>query len=227
MNAMKKITACIVLFMLVSFSSFAQKDGEAKAILNALSKKYRSYTSIKTDFSVTVNNKQAGVVETQNGTLLSKTNTNKFRVTLYTTASTKAVSQEIVSDGKTQWTYLVASKEVQVNDAGQGDDAFNPANIFTMYEKGYKYLYAGTQKQGGRIYQIIELTPEDAQSQYFKIRLQIDKARKQIYHVEVFDKNGSKYNYTLKTITPNVPVADATFSFDSKKYPGVEVVDLR
>jgi outer membrane lipoprotein-sorting protein len=226
---MKKIFVYILLLTGTTLNTYAQKDADAKAILSELSKKYKSYNSIKTDFSVTVDNKQAAVVNMQSGTLISKTKTGKFRISLYDAINSKksVIDQEIINDGKTQWTYLVGDKEVQVNDAGAGDDAFNPAQIFTIYEKGYKYLYTGTQKLNGKLYQVIDLTPEAEKAQYFKIRLMIDKVKKQIYNVLVFDRNGSKYNYTLKTVTPNVPVADALFSFDPKKYPGVEVVDLR
>ncbi|RYE13636.1 MAG: outer membrane lipoprotein carrier protein LolA [Sphingobacteriales bacterium] len=226
---MKKLFIYLLLLTGTVFNTYAQKDDAAKAILNELSKKYRSYTSIKTDFLLSVENKQAALVENQTGTVISKAQGNKFRVSLYSpvSKSKSVMDQEIISNGKTQWTYLVADKEVQVNDAGQGDDAFNPAQIYTIYEKGYKYLFTGTKKLNGKLYQIIDLTPEAENAQFFKIRLTIDKVKKQIYNVLVFDRNGSRYNYTLKTVTPNVPVADAFFTFDTKKNPGVEVVDLR
>ncbi|RYY36492.1 MAG: outer membrane lipoprotein carrier protein LolA [Sphingobacteriaceae bacterium] len=226
---MKKAFAYILLLSTITINAFGQKDKDAKVILGELSKKYRSYSSIKTDFTFTLDNKQAGIANTQTGTLISKTKGNKFRVSLYDPLgkAKSKIDQEIIGDGKTQWTYMVDEKEVQVNDAGSGDDSFNPAQIFTIYEKGYKYVFTGTQKQGGRVYQVIDLTPEAEKAQFFKIRLMIDKAKKQIYNVVVFDRNGSRYTYTLKTVTPNVPVADAYFTFDAKKYPGVEVVDLR
>jgi outer membrane lipoprotein-sorting protein len=53
------------------------------------------------------------------------------------------------------------------------------------------------------------------------------KLSKQITNAVIFDKNGNKYTYTIKTFTPNVKVPESTFAFDSKLYPGVEVVDLR
>jgi outer membrane lipoprotein-sorting protein len=43
----------------------------------------------------------------------------------------------------------------------------------------------------------------------------------------MFDKGGNKYRYSLTKFTPNVKVDDAFFTFDAKKYPGVEVIDLR
>ena len=74
---------------------------------------------------------------------------------------------------------------------------------------------------------MIDLTPVDAKKAIFKVRLSIDKAAKQIANVVLFDKNGNKYTYNVKTVSPNVKVPETTFAFDAKKYPGVEVVDLR
>ncbi|WEA03312.1 LolA family protein [Mucilaginibacter sp. SJ] len=225
---MKKIIAYTILAISTYSTAFAQKDSQAKAILNQVSQKYRSYDVIKTDFTFSLNNQQANIKETQTGTLISKAKTGKYRVTLYNTAAKPEVDKEILSDGKNQWTYLKKDKEVQVSDADKsGDGLNNPAQIFTMYEKGFKYLYTGEQKIAGKAYQNIELTPEDDKKAIFKVKLTIDKAKKQLYSALLFDKNGNRYTYTVRTFTPNVPAPDATFAWDAKGHPGVEVVDLR
>ena len=33
--------------------------------------------------------------------------------------------------------------------------------------------------------------------------------------------------YTIKTFTPNVAIADATFTFDKAKYVNYDIIDLR
>jgi outer membrane lipoprotein-sorting protein len=96
-----------------------------------------------------------------------------------------------------------------------------------MYETGYKYIYTGQQKIGAKVYQVIDLTPEDGKKTFFKVRLMIDKVKNQLYSAQIFDKNGSKYTYSLRTFTPNYKIAETAFTFDKKAYPGVEVVDLR
>ncbi|HMG07801.1 MAG TPA: outer membrane lipoprotein carrier protein LolA [Mucilaginibacter sp.] len=225
---MKKIFLYTVLAISTCSTAFAQKDTQAKAILNQVSQKYKSYDAIKTDFTFTLDNQQAGVKETQSGTLISKAKAGKYKVTLYTSAATKDVDKEIISDGKSQWTYLKKDKEVQVGDAPKGGDGINnPAQIFTIYEHGYKYLYTGDQKIAGKVYQAIELTPDNAKQNIFKVRLLIDKVKKQIYSAILFDKNGNKYNYTVSSFTPNAQVADNVFAWDAKAHPGVELVDLR
>jgi outer membrane lipoprotein-sorting protein len=224
---MKKLFLFSVLILSTS-ALFAQKDADAKAILSKVSAKYRMYSVVKADFEFTLDNQQANVKETQNGTLIVNSKTNKFKVTLYNgTAAKPDISQEIISDGKVQWTYLKKDNEVQINNVDLSGDGLNPAQIFTIYEHGYKYIYNGEKKVDGKIYQEIDLTPEDIKKTFFKVRLSIDKVRKQIYSALLFDKNGNRYTYTIKTFTPNVPVADNAFTFDPKAHKGVEVVDLR
>jgi chaperone LolA len=222
---MKNILTYTLLFLTTITTAFAQKDAQARAILNPISKQYRSYNAIKSDFTLTVAIGQAGSSSTQTGTIITQPKSNKFKMALY--APNGKVEQEIISDGKTQWVYNQADKEVQVNNVGKKTDGFNPADIFTIYEKGYKYLFTGTKKIGGKLYQEIELTAENANTNFFKIKLQVDRVKKQIYSAQIFDKNGNRYTYTIKNFTPNPPITAATFAFDAKAHPGVEVVDLR
>jgi Outer membrane lipoprotein-sorting protein len=223
---MKKLLFYTV-FLLIAAPAFAQKDAAAKTILNQVSRKYRSYNVIKSDFTFTFENPQAGIKETRYGTLTAQSKTNKYKVTVYAAGSQSDVAQEIISDGKSRWTYLKKDKEVELTNADNSDQGFNPAKLFSIYEHGYKYVYTGQQRSGGRIYQVIELSPENDKSQFFKIRLQIDKVKKQIYNALVFDKSGARYSYTLRSFAsvPNAPAS--TFTFDTKAHPGVEVVNLK
>jgi outer membrane lipoprotein-sorting protein len=216
---MRKTFSTILLIIGLYSTLFAQTDPKAKAILAEVSKKYKSYKTIKSNFSFTAENKQAKFKESQNGVLYVNAAANQYKVSMS--------DKDLISDGKTQWTYLKTDKEVQVSDAQSTDDALNPAKVFTMYEKGFKYLYTGERKVGAKTYQMIDLSPIDTKKSYFKIRLSIDKFAKQIATVLVFDKNGSNYTYNITAFSAAGQVPASTFMFDAKKYPGVEVVDLR
>lgn len=216
---MKKILLSLLVLSGISYAGYAQTDAKAKAILADVSKKYKSYDAVKTDFTFTLESPQNKTKESQDGTLIVRSKVNKYKVTM--------PEQDMISDGKTQWTYLKKDKEVQVATVDNSSDSFNPAQLFTLYEKGFKYLYTGDKKEGVKTYQMIDLSPIDTKKSYFKIRLGIDKTAKQITSVLIFDKNGNKYTYTVKTFVPNFKVLESTFAFDAKKHPDVEVVDLR
>jgi len=216
---MKKLLIGALIIMGSGVTAFAQSEVKAKQILAEVSKKYRSYDVIKTEFSYTLENPQAKIKETQSGTLFVRSKVNKYKIILK--------GQELISDGKNQWTYLKADKEVQLSEVDNSSDALNPAKIFTIYEKGFKSVYTNDTKLNGKVLHNIDLTPLDGKRSFFKVRLQVDKLSKQISNAVIFDKNGNRYTYTIKTFTPNVKVPESTFAFDSKLYPGVEVVDLR
>lgn len=214
----KNIVYLLVALLFTSNLTFAQSDATAKAILAGVSKKYRSYDVIKADFVYSIKNPQANINESQAGVLYSKSKSNKYKVAI--------ANQELISDGNVQWTYLKNDAEVQISEIDNSSNALNPAKIFTMYEKGFKYVYLGETTINGRRYQNIELAPLQTRS-FSKIKLRIDKVNKQISNIVVNDKNGNVYTYYIKSFTPNVKVSDTLFSFNAKAHPGVDVVDLR
>ena len=216
---MRKVVLSVMLLVGSVLGAMAQTDAQAKAILAQVSKKYRSYDIIKADFTFTLNNPQAKLNQSQSGTLYAKSKANKYKVVLK--------DQELISDGKSQWTYSKQDKEVELSEVDNSANALNPAQIFTIYEKGFKYYYAGDSKLNNRVVHTIDLTPLDSKRSFFKIRLNVDKLSKQISKTTIFDKNGNRYTYTIKAFTPNVKVSESIFAFDSKKHPGIEVVDLR
>ncbi len=207
----------IIVFALLQFSASAQTDKKAQDILKAVSAKYKAMKSMKADFSYTLENPTAKIKETQGGNLLLAG--NKYRLSI--------AGQEIISDGKTVWTYVKESNEVQVNNVDPDDEGIKPSEIFTMYEKGFIYKFVDEKTVSGKVQQNLELSPIDKKKEFFKIKLTIDKASKQIVKSVIFSKDGNRYTYAIKAFTPNAAVTATSFAFDTKKYPGVEVVDLR
>lgn len=212
-------------FISLSFSAFGQMpketvDTKAKGILDELSAKTKTYTSIKAEFSSVVENKDKKATENVTGSLQTKGNKYKLEFK----------GQTIISDGKTQWTYIKESNEVQINNAPDPNstDNINPLNIFTIYEKGFKFKYDKEDVVNGAAVHIINLYPLDpGKKNYHTVKLTIDKAKKQIIGVKIMMKNGGTNTITLKSFTPNAEMPEADFSFNKANYKGVEVIDLR
>ncbi len=227
MTPFKAITAAIC----ISISSFAIAqqpketiDAKAKGILDDVAAKTKTYTSIKAEFESTtekqVSNTESKQTDKQSGTLQLKG--DKFKL--------EVKGQTIYCDGKTQWTYIKESNEVQINNApdSKATDNISPVNIFTIYEKGYKYKYEKEDVLNGVKVDVIDLFPLNPDKKSFHtIKLFIDKAKKQIISVKIMNKNGTVNIINLKTFTPNVEMPEPTFIFDKKNYPGVEEVDMR
>jgi outer membrane lipoprotein carrier protein len=216
---MKKNIIFVLFLMIFGYQVVyaQQNDPKATAILNDVSAKYKAMSSLRAVFAMSAENAQEKVTETQNGTLYAKGSMYKLEL----------VNQEIISDNKTVWTYLKDANEVQINNYEPDASSINPAEIFTIYEKDFYYQLSGEESVGGKAYHVIELTPHDKSRSYFKIKLLVDKADKTIKSAKIFDKSGTRMNIDVQKLTPNFTLNETFFSFDPKKYPGIEVVDLR
>jgi len=213
---MKKLFLAAILIFLGT-STYAQYDPKALEILEAMSKKYKAIPTFEANLTSSLTNETEGVNDEFKGKITVKG--EKFKLSLD--------EQEIYNNGTTVWTYLPSAKEVNIDNYDPGSDDINPTKIFEMYKKGFKYLYLGDKTENGVVLEEIDLVPEKKDAQYFKIKMFIVKKDKTILNWTMFDRSGNKYKYAITKFTPNVKVDDAFFNFDVKKYPGIEVIDLR
>ncbi|HEY9007475.1 LolA family protein [Ohtaekwangia sp.] len=211
----KTILALCTMVWVISAS--AQYDPKALQSLDAMSKKYKAIPSFEANISYVLTNDVEKVNEEFKGKITVKG--DKFRLSL--------PEQEVINNGSTVWTYLPEAKEVNIDNYDPNSEDVNPSKIYDIYKKGFKYLYLQDKNEGGVLCEEIDLVPEKKDAQFFKIKMFINKKDKSIQSWTMFDKGGNKYKYTISKFTPNVKIEDSYFAFDPKKYPGVEIVDLR
>ncbi|RIV27855.1 outer membrane lipoprotein carrier protein LolA [Fibrisoma montanum] len=213
---MQKAALLLGLVAMMALPASAQKDKRAQDILDAMSKKYKALKSYQAAFTYT--SAGGGASETLKGDLTVKD--AKFRLNLG--------GQEVFNDGKTMYTYIKESNEVNVQDYdGSATNELNPTQIYTIYKRGFDYRFLKEQKQGGRTLEVIELKPNRDKSQIASIQISVDKADKSVRNWVIINKDGKRTTYNITKFAPNVNVTDSYFAFDKAKYPGVEVVDLR
>lgn len=216
---MKRIYLSVVLSLL-SVLSVAQtkSDPAAKAILDAVSAKFKTFTTVEATFSYKVENAAGKALSSKTGSIKMKG--TKYRVSFS--------GQEIFCNGTTVWNYDKAANEVTISNLDASSGMITPQKLFTnFYDKDFLYLLNGEKKVGNKTIQEIEMTPVDKSKPFHKVYVQVDKAAKTIYSTKVLENAGNRYSYTVTTMKTNSPLADNVFTFDKKKYPGVEEVDLR
>lgn len=219
---MKPLTTLILSFVFV-LCTYAQSkvtgnDPEAKKVLDAVSAKFKTYKSVKGNFTLEVKDangktqgKKAGVVYMKGV---------KYRISI--------TGQEIFCDGKNVWTFDKSANEVQVSDFDQNSGSLTPQKLFTnFYDKDFLYKLNGEKSIAGKSIKEIELTPTNKAKSFFKVLLNIDKSTNMINSTQIFEKTGNRYQYALNNVATNAAIGDEMFVFDAKKFPGVEVIDLR
>lgn len=193
------------------------REKQPMEILDEVTAKTKSYQSIKLDFSYQMENPDANLNETTTGTAVIKG--DKYHLQI--------AGQTIISDGKTLWTIIQDAREVQINNAGEGEETFTPTSLLSRYREQHraKLLPKITSLQGKNVY-AIELIPT-VKKNYQKVNVYIDKDKMQLYMAEIFDQNGNKYTYKITRFETNVPVNESLFTFNQKDFPDYYIIDMR
>lgn len=215
---MKKIISVLSMLTICTAVVFGQNTKNAKEILDKVSQKTKSYSTINLTYSL-VHSSPDGANDKTTGTMLMKG--KKYKLSI--------LDNVLYCDGTTLWTHMVEEKEVVVSKADNDDSGMlNPSTVLTMYEKGFKYKFIQDRFEGSRAIYVIDLYPENVEkSEYSKVRLSIDKDKSQLWRAEYFAKDGNKYTITVNTFKVNEQIPDASFTFDKAKNPGVKVIDER
>lgn len=200
------------LIILLAVSVSGQSDKKARTILDEVSAKTKSFKTIKIDFNYKMENPAQKISESFNGTLISKGDSYKLSFS----------GQEVISDGKTVWTFLKDANEVQINEATKDDDSFTPTNLLSTYNENFK---AKLLQETAKKY-IIELTPIQKKN-FNKVKVTTDKTKKIVNSLTIFDKNGSSYTYTVNKFDTDIPFKDSMFTFRAADHPGVDEIDMR
>ncbi|MBI1343643.1 MAG: outer membrane lipoprotein carrier protein LolA [Terrimonas sp.] len=222
MRMMKQIlTLLLIVSSVMTVSSqgnAASNDPAAKKVLDAVSVKFKTFKTLKSTFTYKVENGAGKVLSTKKGTVFMKG--NKYRVSF--------IGQEIFCDGSNVWTFDNSANEVTITKLDASGGSITPQKLFTdFYDKDFLYKLNGEKKNGAKTIQEIEMTPIDKNKTFHKVYIYVDKAAKTITGTKVLEKAGSTYVYDVNTLQPNTAINDSYFVFDEKKYPGVEVIDLR
>ena len=168
--------------------------------------------------TVSIENASGKVEGIKTGTVLMKG--VKYQVSI--------TGQEIFCDGTSIWTLDKSAKEVQLSTLDNSSGSITPQKLFTnFYDKDFLFVLNPDIKKNGKTYQVVELTPIDKSKAFFKVILEVDKSAKMIMSTRVFEKGGNRYVYSINTFATNVPLSDDLFVFSAKKYPGIELIDLR
>lgn len=217
---MKLATTLILLGAMTSVSFAQNSDAKSKEILDAVSKKTKTYKTIVADFASTMESKADKMKETQKGKVSIKGNMYMLELG----------GQKIYCDGATTWRYIKDDNEVQIDNMPDADEdgALNPSQLLTIYETGFKHTYLGEEVVAGVASHLINMFPlEPGEKNYHTVKLTIDKAKMQITSIVMKGKDGTDYTYEITKFDGTQDLPDTTFKFNKAKFPGVDEVDLR
>lgn len=125
-------------------------------------------------------------------------------------------------DGKTQWSYMKSTDEVNVFTPTEAQKmAMNPYQFINLYKQGYALSMTGNDRNSYTVRLLAQDKKRSAQELYIKIN------KKTYTPTQVRMREGT--TWTTIDISgfqaKNQP--DAVFVFNAKEFPSAEVIDLR
>ena len=201
---MKKIIllSCMIL---TSFCCMAQNLEQAMKILDKTATVIGRNGGASANFSI-----RGNALGATNGTIAIKG--NKFYA--HTPEAT------VWFNGKTQWTYMKATNEVNVTTPNEAKQAqMNPYKFITIYKSGYNL----SMKSQGSAYHV-HMTAQNKKRSIQELYITIGKG-----HIPSQVKMRQGENWTTINISnfKAKDQSDAIFNFKAKDFPKAEIIDLR
>lgn len=202
---MKKLS--ILFVIIITSSGFAQD--KAKALLNEVSTKVKSYNNISVGFKYELNNVSENINQETKGDVTIQNKKYHLNVLGVTR----------IFDGKILYTISPEDEEVTVSsDNTEDEGTITPSKMMTFYEEGYNYKMDILQNVKGRKIQYVKLIPIDSNAEIKHVLLGIDATTKHIYNLIEVGKNGVKTILTVNSFKTNQAIPKSLFAFDENKY---------
>jgi outer membrane lipoprotein carrier protein len=213
-----KYTVLTISFLMLSLSGLWAQT--SKEILDKLSAKAKTWKTVSADFTTTLSDPKTSTNRKQEGAV--KVKGQKYALSL--------PDYVVISDGVTQWSYSKKENECTIDNVEDvADDAFDPAQMFTIWEKDFRHEMknVAANEEGIPCYQIqlYPVVPKD--KPYHTIVMYVDKAKMEAFKLVVKQRDGQEMSYRMRNLKTNTEFPDTDFQFNKSKYPGVSVTDNR
>ncbi|WGK94050.1 MULTISPECIES: outer membrane lipoprotein carrier protein LolA [Flavobacterium] len=202
--------------LILSWNAQAQ-DKKAKALLDEVATKVKSYTSIVIDFKYSLSNAKENINQDSKGNVILKGN----QYVLNFMGITK------LFDGKKIYTIVPEDEEITISKVDENDNTtVTPTKMLTFFNSGYKYTLNEATTVKGKKIQYVKLVPISSKDQRKEILLGIDTQTKNIYNIIEVGKKGTKTTLTVTSFKTNTPLPKNQFTFAKNKYPNYYINTL-
>lgn len=210
----KSITLLLIVF---SFSMQAQNADKAKALLDKVSTKARSYKNIQIEFKYSLNNPKENINQDSKGNVTLSGN----QYALNFMGVTK------LCDGKKTYTISKEDEEVSVATVGKNEeDNDTPAKMLSFFNKGFKFSWDITQTVKGKKIQYVKLVPINPKDDRKQVLVGVDTKSNQIYNTITTNKKGTTVTLTVNSFKTNLALPQNQFTFVKAKYPNYYINNL-
>lgn len=198
----------VPLLILAASLANGQNPAKAKALLDEVHDKVKSYKNIVVDFKYSLHNEEANIDQDTRGDVTLEGDKYLFNY----------LGSKQIYDGKKVYTIVPENEEVTIEEKSDDEGTITPSKMLTFYRQGHNYEWDILQNIQGRKIQFVKLTPIDSHSEISSILLGVDVGTKHIYKLIETGKNGTKTTITVNSFKTDQPLSKTLFTFDEGKY---------
>lgn len=194
----------LLSFVVFSLCASAQQEAQARKILDKTA-------------SIVGRKGGASAAFTMKGKNGSASGTISIKGNKFTARTANAI---VWFDGKTQWTYMKSSQEVNLSNPTEAQQqAMNPYKFITLYKSGFNISLKNVAS-GWQIHLVAQNKSRSIKEMYITIGK--DYLPKE---VKMLQSSG----WTTITISgfKASNISDSVFRFNAKDFPHAEIIDLR
>ncbi len=205
-----------LLYLLFAFlpvvSVTAQKDNQAKTILDQIGTKVKGAKGVLASIQLVSQNSKGKALGTK--TINLKMKGDKYVL--------KQGSTEILCDGSKIYNFDGVNT-ISKSNVAESDQALSPQKLLSgSYDKDFNYSLLSQNNS----FATIELIPLDKRKNFQKVTLVIDKLKSALSTASILDKSNNSTFVKVLSINYGVVLVDKLFLFDRTKYPkNVEIFD--
>lgn len=194
------------LLLLISVCVSAQSSAQAMKVLNKTASVVGRKGGAQANFNIS--GKKIGA---QSGTIAIKG--NKFQA-----RTRKAI---VWYNGKTQWSYLKMTNEVNVSNPNEAKRmSMNPYTFISMYKNGYNL----SMTKSGSSY-VVHMVAQNKKRSVQEAYITINKRTYTPSLVKM--RQGNDWTYISVNNFRAVNQPDSKFTFNAKDFPKADIIDLR
>ncbi|MEZ4854512.1 outer membrane lipoprotein carrier protein LolA, partial [Flavobacterium sp.] len=166
---MNKLVKLVLILTLIGSTLQAQNATKAKALLDEVSAKVKTYNNIVIDFKYTLNNSKENINQESKGNVaIESVASGKYNLNF--------MGVNKIFDGKKVYTIVPEDEEITVSKFDENDkDAITPNRMLTFFNSGFKYSWDILQNVKGRKIQYVKLIPISSKDQRKEILIGIDQ----------------------------------------------------
>lgn len=188
------------------------QNGKCNILLDNVIKEYDNSKGVSANFNIS--SESNGYVSEISGNIFL--NGNRFAFT--------TDEMECGYDGETLWSYIKNNEEINLSLPEEDEIInINPYLLLKNYNSRFKCSFAG--KNGDL--ETILLTPKNNTDNIQSVKVTINSKLLYPTRIEVVNKDSSKIVIKVANYNSRINVDSSKFIFDKKRFPNIEVIDLR